>query len=73
MTTQLLIDGAHRDATGGRSFTRNDPVTGKVATSAAAASREDALAAVRAAHAAFPAWARTAPAVRRALGGTRIC
>ena len=67
MTTQLLIDGAHRDATGGRSFTRADPVTGKVATSAAAASREDALAAVRAAHAAFPAWARTAPAVRRPL------
>lgn len=67
MNALLLIDGEHRDATGGRSFTRNDPVTGNPATTAAASGKEDALAAVRAAHAAFPAWSRTAPAERRTL------
>ena len=67
MTTQLLIDGQLRDARDGRSFTRNDPMTGKPASTAAAASPEDALAAVRAAQAAFPGWSQTNAQDRRAL------
>ncbi len=34
---ELFIDGAHRAAEGGRSFTRANPVTGEIATTAAAA------------------------------------
>lgn len=67
MTIPLLINGQAVAATGGRSFERRDPVTGAVASTVAAASVEDALAAVAAAEAAFPAWARVAPAERRRL------
>ncbi len=67
MTTELLIDGKAVPASGGRTFTRRDPVTGEVATVAAAASVDDARAAVAAAHAAFPAWSRTSPQERRTL------
>lgn len=67
MTTQLLIDGQSRDARDGRSFTRRDPVTGAVATTAAAASPEDAQAAVVAAQAAFGGWSKTGAQERRAL------
>ncbi|SHM52666.1 Acyl-CoA reductase [Paracoccus solventivorans] len=67
MDTQLLINGEHRAAAGGRSYDRRDPVTGAVASTAAAAGDADALAAVAAAHAAFPGWSRTSPQDRRAL------
>ena len=67
MNTRLLINGEHRDAADGRSFTRDDPVTGAVASTAAAAGDADALAAVAAAHAAFPDWSRRSPQDRRAL------
>ncbi|MGD9865131.1 MAG: aldehyde dehydrogenase family protein, partial [Pseudodonghicola sp.] len=67
MTTQLLIANEHRPASDGRSYTRKDPVSGQVASTAAAASVEDALAAVQAADAAFASWAATAPQTRRAL------
>jgi acyl-CoA reductase-like NAD-dependent aldehyde dehydrogenase len=67
MTLPFLIGGQEVSATGNRTFTRNDPVTGEVATVAAAASVSDALAAVEAASAAFPAWAATAPALRRKI------
>jgi acyl-CoA reductase-like NAD-dependent aldehyde dehydrogenase len=65
MLTELLINGEAVAAEGGRKFDRMDPVTGKVATTAAAASVADALKAVAAAEAAFPAWAAMAPAARR--------
>lgn len=65
MHTSLLIGGKDVAATGGRTFERRDPVTGDVATLAAAASVADALAAVKSAAAAFPAWSKTAPAERR--------
>jgi acyl-CoA reductase-like NAD-dependent aldehyde dehydrogenase len=48
------------------SFDRLNPVTGDLATRAAAASIDDALAAVDAAKAAFPAWSTLGPAARRA-------
>ncbi|KGJ07664.1 aldehyde dehydrogenase [Paracoccus versutus] len=67
MDTQLLINGEHRAAADGRSYDRRDPVTGAVASTAAAAGDADALAAVAAAHAAFPDWSRTSPQDRRAL------
>jgi acyl-CoA reductase-like NAD-dependent aldehyde dehydrogenase len=67
MDIGLLIDGEERPATGGATYDRNDPFTGKLATRAAAASVIDANAAVDAASAAFRTWSRTTPAERRAL------
>lgn len=67
MDIQLLIDGAEQGASGGATYERNDPFTGKLATRAAAATAEDAVAAVEAAAAAFPAWSKTGPGERRAL------
>ncbi len=49
-----------------RTFERLNPVTGAVATTANAASVDDANAAVEAAAAAFPAWSALGPNARRA-------
>ncbi|PWC40031.1 salicylaldehyde dehydrogenase [Azospirillum sp. TSO35-2] len=54
-------------ATGGRWFERHNPITGAVATRAAAASPLDAAAAADAAQAAFAGWSDTGPNARRAL------
>lgn len=62
----LYIDGKHVPAEGDRRFARENPVTGEVATRAAAASVEDAARAVDAAARAFPAWSQTGPGERRA-------
>ena len=51
----------------GSSFTRRNPLTGEVETTAAAASVEDASAVAAAAAAAFPAWSAVGPNGRRAL------
>lgn len=51
----------------GKTFDRLNPVTGKVATTAPAASVADAHAAVEAAAAAFPAWSALGPNARRAM------
>jgi len=64
---QLLIGGEWTPASGGGTFERMDPFTGEAVTVAAAAGREDARRAVEAAAAAFPGWAATPPAERRAL------
>src|SRR5262249_26383973 len=61
----LRIKGEARPAATGRAFTRLDPVTGEIASTAAAATMEDARAAADAAAAAFPAWAELGPAARR--------
>ncbi|CAN7784350.1 aldehyde dehydrogenase [Caballeronia sp. LjRoot34] len=63
----LLIGGTRRAANGGRRFERRDPLTGEVASIAAAAVASDALAAADAAAAALPAWAALGPSARRAL------
>ncbi|HEY9107038.1 MAG TPA: aldehyde dehydrogenase [Roseateles sp.] len=63
----MLIGGEQTQARSGATFTRINPLDGLVATTAPAASPEDAIAAVDAAAAAFPAWARTGPGERRAL------
>ena len=64
---QLLIGGEWRGAAAGNSFERTNPYTGDTATTASAAGREDARAAVEAAHAAFPEWSATGPGARRAM------
>lgn len=61
----LLIGGQSRPARDGRTFERHNPVTGEVVSRVAAATVEDADAAVAAAQAAFPAWAALAPNERR--------
>jgi len=67
MDVNLLIGGKDVPATGGATFERRDPVTGKVATTAAAASVADAMAAADAAQAAFAAWSEMGPSERRGL------
>jgi len=62
----LMIDAREMGAADGRTFDRLDPMTGAVATRAAAATVSDAVAAVDAAAAAFPAWSALGPNERRA-------
>lgn len=64
---ELFIDGEWRKATGDKRFERNNPITAKAATSAAAASLEDGRAAIDAAARAFASWSRTTPGERRKL------
>lgn len=62
---KLLINDEARDASGGATFERRNPVTGEVATRAAAASVADANAAADAADAAFATWSALGPGERR--------
>jgi len=62
----LLIDGRDAAASTGATFERRDPISGEVASRAAAASVADAQAAADAAAAAFPAWSKLGPNARRA-------
>ncbi|MEE4464433.1 aldehyde dehydrogenase family protein, partial [Azotobacter chroococcum] len=62
----LLIDGLARPAGDGRTFVRRNPLSGEIVSTAAAATPEDADAAVAAAQRAFPGWAALAPSERRA-------
>ncbi len=61
----LIIGGDEKGTP--ETFQRHNPVTGAVATQAAAAKPADAIAAVDAAKAAFPAWSSMGPNARRAL------
>lgn len=61
----LLIGGKSCPASDGRFFERRNPITQEVVSRAAAATLEDADAAVAAANAAFPAWAALSPGLRR--------
>ncbi|MGD0385126.1 MAG: aldehyde dehydrogenase [Solirubrobacteraceae bacterium] len=64
---QLLINGEWRAAGSGDTFSRPNPYTGEPATTASAGGRDDAHAAVDAAHAAFAQWSQTGPGARRAI------
>ena len=66
-TVALRIAGAARVATDDRRFRRLNPISGEIASEAAAASPADAVAAADAAAAAFPAWAALGPNARRAV------
>ncbi len=63
---QLLIGGHAVAARSGALFERRNPVSGAVVTRCAAAGAADAIAAVDAAAAAFPAWSALGPGARRA-------
>lgn len=63
---KLLIAGRDVPAARSATFNRQNPISGEVATRAAAASVEDARAAADAAAAAFPKWAAIGPSERRA-------
>jgi len=64
-TAELLIGGKSMPAHSGATFDRIDPFTGKIASRAAAATVEDADAAVAAAKAAFPGWSALGATERR--------
>lgn len=64
---QLLIDNENRAALSGRTYDRIDPVTGEVASRAAAGQPADAHAAVQAAASAFAQWSAAGPGERRKL------
>jgi len=65
-TITLLIAGRDVPASGSATFNRLNPISGEVATRAAAASVADARAAADAAAAAFPKWSALGPSERRA-------
>ncbi|HKR86601.1 MAG TPA: aldehyde dehydrogenase [Phenylobacterium sp.] len=67
MKISMLINGEQVQARNGATFERRNPLDGKVATVAPAATPEDAVAAVNAAAEAFRSWSRTGPGERRAL------
>lgn len=67
MTVHLLIDGKSVPARGNATFDRLDPAGTAVATTAAAATADDARDACAAAARAFPGWARLGPNARRDL------
>ena len=64
--TSLLIGGTDVPGPAGASFARHNPVSGAIASQAAAASPAQAREAVDAAARAFPAWSATGPGERRA-------
>lgn len=63
----LLIAGQEVPAVSGRRAEDHDPYTGEVYATVAAGGAEDVRRAVAAADAAFPDWAATGPAARRAV------
>lgn len=67
LDTSMLINNRDVGATGGKTFERLNPISGKAASRAAAATVDDATAAADAAAAAFPAWSEMGPGERRAL------
>ncbi|MGH8832124.1 MAG: aldehyde dehydrogenase [Polaromonas sp.] len=66
-TISMLINGEPQQAQNGATFERRNPLDGSVATTAPAASPDDAVAAVEAAAHAFKSWSQTGPGERRAL------
>jgi vanillin dehydrogenase len=64
---ELLIGGRWTGAAGGGNYEKTFPFTGEPVGMAAAAKREDARAAVEAAHEAFGEWGRSAPGMRREI------
>lgn len=67
MESRLIIDNEARPASGGATFERRHAQEGHVVTTCAAATVEDAVAAVESAARAFPSWAATGPTERRRI------
>lgn len=66
LRVNLMIGDREQGAADGRTFDRIDPKTGEIATTAAAATIADVIAAAEAAAKAFPAWSALGPSERRA-------
>lgn len=66
-TISMLIGGERRAAATGATFQCQNPIDGQPATRAPAARKDDAIAAVEAAQAAFGAWSQGGPNARRTL------
>ncbi|MBL0371645.1 aldehyde dehydrogenase [Rhizobium sp. KVB221] len=66
-SVDLLIGGREATSSSGLSFERINPVSGSIASVAAAATLEDATRAANAAAAAFPDWGQSAPGIRRSV------
>ncbi|REG81931.1 aldehyde dehydrogenase [Marinomonas pollencensis] len=67
MNVELLIDSKNVGASNGKTFERIDPITGELASRAAAATKEDVNRAVMSAQEAFKTWSKTGPNERRQL------
>ncbi|APW38770.1 salicylaldehyde dehydrogenase [Rhodoferax koreense] len=67
MQISMLINGEQVQARNAATFERRNPLDGSVATTAPAATVEDAIAAVHAAATAFKSWSQTGPGERRTL------
>lgn len=67
MTVLMSIGGVDHTAKGEKTFERFDPVTGELASKAAAAAVSDVNIATEAAHKAFLSWSNVGPSERRAL------
>jgi salicylaldehyde dehydrogenase len=67
METKLIIDNQHVDATGGATYARVSPTSGKTVTVAAAATVADAVQAVDSAALAFKRWSHSGPTERRRI------
>jgi acyl-CoA reductase-like NAD-dependent aldehyde dehydrogenase len=67
LRVNLMIGDRDMSAADGRTFERFDPVSGEIATTAAAATIADVIAAAEAAASAFPAWSALGPSERRSL------
>lgn len=63
----MLINGEAVQARDGRTFVRSNPLDASIATTAPAATTQDAVAAVDAAATAFPGWSQRPPGERRTL------
>ena len=63
----LFIDNSNENAVSGETFTRKNPVTGEVVTTAAASKVEDVDRAVQSCKQAFTTWSKTGPNHRRAI------
>ncbi|KAL1758854.1 Aldehyde/histidinol dehydrogenase, partial [Schizophyllum commune] len=63
--TPLFIDGQHVPATGNATYEVRNPLTGDVVGTAAAATYEDSVSAIEAAHRAFKTWKKTTLDSRR--------
>jgi len=67
MNVQLVIDNISQDASDGKTYQRVDPVSGKVVTTGAACSVEDARRVAASSQQAFKSWSKVGPTERRRL------
>lgn len=67
MNVQLVIDNIPQDASDGKTYQRVDPVSGKVVTTGAACSVDDAQRVAASSQLAFKSWSKVGPTERRRL------